>query len=192
MNNTGKHKIVVIAAPSGAGKTTIVHYLLEALKDKLAFSISACNRQKRKGEIDGKDYYFLSTSDFLDKIEQDSFLEWEEVYQNNYYGTLKSEIERIWDLNKNALIEVDVKGALNIKRMYPKLTLCLFINVPSLTLLKKRLEARGTENEAQIDKRIRKAAFEISYAKEFDAQIINEVLETAQNDAKQIIDKFLT
>jgi len=191
MDNNKNNKIVVISAPSGAGKTSIVHYLLESLEDKIAFSISACNRQKRKGEVDGKDYYFLRTSDFLEKIDNESFLEWEEVYQNNYYGTLKSEIERIWQLNKTVLIEVDVKGALNIKKLYPKKTLSIFINVPSLTILKKRLESRGTETEAQIDKRIRKAAFEISFAKEFDAQIMNEVLENAQNDAKLTITNFL-
>lgn len=191
MDNSKPNKIVVISAPSGAGKTSIVHYLLDTFSDKLAFSISACNRQKRKDEVDGTDYYFLSTSGFLDKIENDQFLEWEEVYQNNYYGTLKSEIERIWKLNKTALIEVDVKGALNIKKLYPDITLSIFINVPSLTILKKRLEARDTETEAQIDKRIRKAAYEISFAKEFDAQIMNKVLENAQNDAKLTINNFL-
>jgi len=184
-------KIIVISAPSGAGKTTIVQHLLTEFKDNISFSISACNRQKREGEIDGVDYYFLSTSEFLSKIEKDEFVEWEEVYQNNFYGTLKSEIERIWNLNKVAIVEVDVKGALSIKKIYPNKTKTIFIKVPSLGHLKKRLLARGTESSSSIEKRIRKAALELSFEKEFDNIVINDNLEDAKTQSSKIVTLIL-
>lgn len=179
-------KLIVLSAPSGAGKTTIVRYLLENFKN-LSFSISATSRQKREGEIEGKDYYFLSKEKFRDKINNNEFLEWEEVYKDNFYGTLLSEIHRIWKENKSIIFDIDVKGALNIKKQFPKDTITIFISPPSLEELENRLRNRATEMEENIIKRISKAKEEMSYKDKFDKVIINDDLEKAKNKALKII-----
>ena len=183
-------KLIVISAPSGAGKTTIVHYLLDKIPE-LAFSISACSREKRKTEKNGKDYYFLGVKEFQRKIQENAFLEWEEVYSNQYYGTLKSEIERIWKLQKHVVFDVDVIGGINIKKQYAEDCLSIFIMPPSIGVLKKRLRLRQSESEAIIETRIRKAAQEILRNKEFDCVVLNKDLTKACKEAALIVKKFI-
>ncbi len=184
-------KLIIVAAPSGAGKTTIVHHLLDVMPGQLSFSISACNRKKRPNEVDGKDYYFLSTASFRKKIEAGDFVEWEEVYEDNYYGTLKSEIDRIGATGKHVIFDVDVKGALNIKKQYKNRALAIFIKPPDIASLKKRLEGRATESSASIQRRVKKAASEMKYAAEFDEIVLNDKLEEAKTSVYQIVNKFL-
>lgn len=183
-------KMIIVSAPSGAGKTTIVRALLEKFP-KLEFSVSACSRAKRKGEVNGKDYYFLSPEEFKMKIENDEFVEWEEVYNGSYYGTLKSELERIWSKGNHVIFDVDVVGGLNIKKQYPEHSLAVFVMPPDMETLKKRLENRGTENPESLKKRLEKAEYEMSFANKFDHVLINDDIDRAKNEAYNIIEKFL-
>ena len=183
-------KAIIFSAPSGAGKTTIVKSLL-ANKLPLSFSISACSRQKRENEINGKDYHFLSLKDFKQKINEQAFIEWEEVYENNYYGTLKSEIERIWNDKKHVVFDVDVVGGLNLKKHFGNNALAIFIQPPSMDVLFKRLRNRATESEASLNKRINKAKHEMTYSPSFDSIIINDQLEKAIEVAEKKVKDFL-
>lgn len=183
-------KLIVLTAPSGAGKTTIKTNLLERM-DELSFSISATTRNIREGEVDGKDYYFYSPEEFKLKIEKDEFVEWEEVYTNQFYGTLKSELDRIWSLDKHAVLDIDVQGALNIKEVFPDISFILFIKPPSLETLKKRLKLRDTESEESIRKRINKAESELEFADSFDSYIINDDLDLAILEAKSLVQSFI-
>ena len=175
-------KMIIVSAPSGAGKTTIVKYLLANIPN-LTFSVSACSRQKRPNEIEGVSYYFMSIEEFKAKIQNDEFVEWQQVYENKYYGTLKSEIERIWDLNKYIAFDVDVLGALNIKKLYGSNALSIFIMPPSLEVLEQRLRNRNTNSEEDIRQRLQKAKFEMSFSDQFDNIIINDDLQTAEYEA---------
>ncbi len=190
-NNTNKKgKLIIFSAPSGAGKTTIVKHLLS--KDlNLEFSISATSREKRHTETHGKDYYFLSEIEFLEKIKNEEFLEWEEVYKGTSYGTLKSEVERIRNLGKNVIFDVDVVGGLNIKRFYQQEALAIFVQPPSIEELKKRLTYRSTETEEKIKTRIAKARYELGFANQFDVILINEHLEKAFIEAEKLVIDFL-
>ena len=184
-------KLIVISAPSGAGKTSIVHYLLEQIPE-LSFSISACSRDKRSNETFGKDYYFLGIEGFKKKIEEDAFIEWEEVYKNQYYGTLKTEITRIWEEGKSIIFDVDVVGGINIKNQYSEKCLTIFIMPPSLEVLKKRLAERGSESNQSLQARLGKAESEILRKKEFDHVVLNDDFETACEETSQIIKKFIS
>ena len=186
-----KDKIIIITAPSGAGKTSITRHLLKTFPDKLAFSVSAATRQARDYENEGVHYYFISVEDFKNKIQQNKFVEWEMVYEGKYYGTLKSELERIWQLGKIPLLDVDVKGALQIQRQYSGTSLSLFIQPPSIDELKRRLESRGTETTDSIEARINKASFELSFSHQFDKLIINENFESACKAVEEIIKDFM-
>lgn len=183
-------KCIIFSAPSGAGKTSIVKHLLSVRND-LEFSISACTREKRKDEIDGKDYYFLSSDEFRKKIEEDAFIEWEQVYQDQYYGTLKSEIERIWDKGKHVIFDVDVLGGLSLTKYFKEKALAIFVKAPSIEALEKRLRSRGTEDDEKIAKRLSKAAQEMDYAKWFDVELLNEDLTKACKEAGQMVEAFL-
>ena len=183
-------KLIVISAPSGAGKTSIVHHLLKNM-DELSFSVSACSREKRENEIDGKDYHFLGVKGFQKKIKEDSFLEWEQVYENQYYGTLKSEIERIWGEGKTVIFDVDVVGGLNIKKQYPKECLSIFIMPPSVDVLRERLSGRGSESEEKIEIRLDKAEEEIAENQEFDTVILNDDFEIACQETQEVITNFI-
>jgi guanylate kinase len=184
-------KVVILSAPSGAGKTTIVKHLLEQEDLNLEFSISACSRNKRQGEKHGVDYYFLPLADFREKIDEGAFVEWEEVYAGHYYGTLASELERIWGKGHHVLFEVDVKGGLNLKKIFGEKALSVFIMPPSIEELRRRLETRSTETTENINKRVEKAKEEMDSAGKFDKIIVNEVLETAKQDTAETIKKFL-
>lgn len=185
-----KGKLIILSAPSGAGKSTIVQALLK--KDyKLEFSISATSRAPRGEEKDGVEYYFLSPEEFKNRIAQDAFLEWEEVYANNYYGTLKSEVERITSKGNNIVFDVDVVGGVNIKKMYGDDALSLFIQPPSIEELRNRLKNRGTDSDEKIAVRIAKAEKELDYAKQFDHVIINDNLEHALENAEKVLTSFL-
>ena len=183
-------KLIVISAPSGAGKTSIVHHLLKNMPE-LSFSVSACSREKRDNETHGKDYYFLAVEDFQNKIKEAAFLEWEEVYENQYYGTLKSEIERIWSEGKTVIFDVDVIGGLNIKKQYPKECLSLFIMPPSVDVLRERLSGRGTESEAKLEMRLAKAEQEILKNQEFDKVILNDDFGIACEETIEVITNFI-
>jgi guanylate kinase len=183
-------KLIVISAPSGAGKTSIVHHLLKNMPE-LSFSVSACSREKRDNETHGKDYYFLGVEGFQNKIKEDAFLEWEEVYENQYYGTLKSEIERIWSERKTVIFDVDVIGGLNIKKQYPKECLSLFIMPPSVDVLRERLSGRGSESEAKLEMRLAKAEQEISKNQEFDKVILNDDFGIACEETMEVITNFI-
>jgi len=183
-------KLIVISAPSGAGKTSIVHYLLKELPN-LCFSISATSRVKRDNEFDGKDYHFLGVEQFKQKIKEDAFLEWEEVYDNQYYGTLKSEIDRIWNIEKTVIFDVDVAGGINIKKQYPSECLSIFIMPPSIEVLKERLKNRGSESEESLAKRLSKAEEEISQNQKFDMVILNDDLQIACTETKEVIINFI-
>ncbi len=183
-------KLLIFSAPSGAGKTSIVKGVLSRVPN-LAFSISACSRAKRPGEKDGVDYYFLSPDAFRQKIEENAFLEWEEVYPGSYYGTLRSEVERIWKQGKHVVFDVDVAGGLNIKTQYPERSLAVFIRPPSLEVLRERLTNRGTESAESLQKRLGKAEKELSCANQFDHVLVNDVLETAIDEACELVKKFV-
>ena len=184
-------KVVIFSAPSGAGKTTIVKEMLTQ-KFGLEFSISACSRPKRENEVDGKDYYFLSVEDFKKKIENDEFLEWEEVYKDQFYGTLRSEVDRIWGKGRDVIFDVDVIGGVNIKSVFGDKALAIFVKPPSLDILKDRLLGRSTEDEGSLKKRLEKAEFEMTYADDFDVQIINDELDVTIDEAKAILFSFLS
>lgn len=184
-------KLIVFSAPSGSGKTTIVKHLLGIEDLNLEFSISATSREKRGEEIDGKDYYFLSLKEFKNNIKNDSFLEWEEVYRDNFYGTFKSEVERLWAEGKNVIFDIDVVGGLRIKKKYPKETLAVFVKPPSVDELKIRLKKRSTESDDKINMRIAKASVELATAPQFDKVIKNYDLDTALNEAHQLVAEFV-
>ncbi len=183
-------KLVIVAGPSGSGKTTIVRHLL-GVYPRLAFSISACSRQKRMGEMDGEDYYFLSVEQFKEKIEKGEFLEWEEVYPGSYYGTLRSEVERLWQADRDVIFDIDVKGAMNLKKHYPENSLSIFIQPPSLDALEQRLKNRKTETAEFFEQRIKKATEELSYASQFDTIIQNNDLHVAFAEADKLVGAFL-
>lgn len=187
-----KGKLIVFSAPSGSGKTTLVKHLLNIPELKLDFSISATSRYQRPGEVDGKDYYFMSAEDFHQKIKEDAFIEYEEVYKDNFYGTLKSELERIWNEGKSVIFDIDVVGGLNIKKQFPNETLAVFVRPPSVEELERRLRFRQTESDEKIAMRIEKAEREIAEAKNFDVILENHDLETAKVEAKKIVQEFLT
>lgn len=189
--NTSNHKLIIIAAPSGAGKTSVTRYLLKTMPEQLAFSISCATRQPRNNEKDKADYYFITVDDFKQKIEADEFVEWEMVYEGKYYGTLKSEMERIWHQNKSPLLDVDVKGGIHVQQLYPYNSLSLFIEPPSIDELEKRLRARGTETEASLQARISKANYELSFKQQFDHIILNDDLERACAEAQAVVTNFL-
>ncbi len=186
-----KGKLFVFSAPSGSGKTTIVRHLLAQEKFNLAFSISATSRAPRGEEKHGEDYYFISLKDFKEKIKENEFLEWEEVYRDNFYGTLKSEIERIWALKKHVIFDIDVVGGLQIKKKFPDETLCVFVKPPSIDELKKRLKKRSTESEDKINMRIAKASVELATAPQFDKIIKNYNLEIALKETETLVSDFL-
>ncbi len=189
ISNTGR--LLVFSAPSGSGKTTIVRHLLEQKDLNLEFSISAASREPRGEEINGKDYYFISTADFKKHIKADDFLEWEEVYRDNFYGTLKSEVNRIWANGKNVIFDIDVAGGLRIKSKFPSETLAVFVKPPSIDELKIRLKKRSTENDDKINMRIAKASVELATAPQFDKIIKNYDLDIAKNDAYELVKAFL-
>ena len=189
--NNFNGKLIVFSAPSGAGKTSIVKYLVEQDELNLGFSISATSREKRSEEINGEDYYFLSTDEFKSHIKSDSFLEWEEVYRDNFYGTLKSEVERIWGLGKHVIFDIDVSGGLRIKRKYPEDTIAIFVKPPSIEELKIRLKKRKTETENKINMRISKASAEMATADLFDLVIENKILKSAQKEARNVVLDFI-
>lgn len=184
-------KLIVFSAPSGSGKTTIVQHLLAQPELKLDFSISATSRDPRQGEVEGKDYYFLSLADFKKKIKNDEFLEWEEVYRDNFYGTLKSEIERIWASGKNVIFDIDVVGGLDIKQIYPEETLAVFVKPPSIEELKIRLKKRKTESDDKINMRVAKASIELATAPQFDFIIENIDLQKALKEAYDLVCTFV-
>lgn len=186
-----KGKLIVFSAPSGSGKTTIVKHLLGLRHLNLAFSISATSREKRKGETDGKDYYFISTKTFKQHIKNNDFLEWEEVYRDNFYGTLKNEVERIWALGKHVIFDIDVAGGLRIKEKFPKETLAVFVKPPSVDELKIRLKKRKTESDERINMRIAKASIELATAPQFDYIIKNYDLPTALKEAEKLVADFI-
>ena len=187
-----KGKAFIFAAPSGSGKTTIVKHLLNKRPD-LGFSISASTRDKRgRTEENGKDYYFLSKADFQQKIKEDAFVEWEEVYTGNYYGTLKEEIQRIWDEGRHVVFDVEVKGAMNLKKYFGDDTLAVFVKVPTMTELEKRLTARGTESRESLSQRLYRAEFEMGFEDKFDVTLINEKLEDSYANAEKLVEDFLT
>jgi len=185
-----KGKLIIVCAPSGSGKTTIVRAILPKLP-MLEFSVSACSRLPREGEVHGKDYYFLSEDEFIRKIDEGDFLEWEEVYAGSYYGTLHSEVERIWGKGNHVIFDVDVIGGLNIKKQYPENSLAIFIMPPSVDELRNRLAGRGTETPESLEKRVSKAEYELGFAEQFDVQIINDDLQTAIEQTKKVITDFL-
>lgn len=185
-----QNKIIIITAPSGAGKTSITHYLMQQFS-QLAFSVSAATRSARGTEKDGVDYYFISVDDFKNKIQQDEFVEWEMVYEGKYYGTLKAELQRIWNENKIPILDIDVKGAIHVKQQFPQSALSIFIEPPSVEELKKRLEGRGTESAESLAARVNKAAYEISFKDQFDKLIINDDLQHAREKAVVMLQEFL-
>ena len=191
-NKKRKGKLIVFSAPSGSGKTTIVRHLLGVEDLNLEFSVSATSRVKRGAEIDTKDYYFLSAKEFKNKIKNDEFLEWEEVYRDNFYGTLKTEVERIWAKGKHVIFDIDVSGGLRIKRKFPDETLAVFVKPPSIDELKIRLKKRKTESDDKINMRIAKASAELATAPLFDVIIENDNLEKALNEAEVLISDFVS
>lgn len=183
-------KILIITAPSGAGKTSITHFLMSEFP-VLVFSVSAATRHPRENEKDGVDYYFISIEEFKQKIKEKEFAEWEMVYEGKYYGTLKSELKRIWAMGKIPVLDIDVKGALHVQQQYPVNTLSLFVEPPSVEALKSRLLSRGTENEESLNARISKASYEISFKDHFDKIIVNDDLNAACEKARSIVAEFL-
>ena len=184
-------KLFVFSAPSGSGKTTIVRHLLAQEKFNLEFSISATSREPRGEEIHEKDYYFISLKDFKQHIKNEDFLEWEEVYRDNFYGTLKSEVERIWEKGKHVIFDIDVAGGLRIKKKFPEKTLAVFVKPPSIDELKIRLKKRKTESDEKINMRIAKASIELATAPQFDRIIKNYDLEVALQEAEDLVGNYL-
>ncbi len=183
-------KLIVFTAPSGAGKTTIVRHLIQHLPS-LAFSVSATTRAARSHEKDGQDYYFLTEQDFRQKIKKDAFVEWEEVYANQFYGTLKSEVQRLWAEGKHILFDIDVHGAINVKQSYPAETLTIFVKPPSVDVLLDRLTNRSTETAEQLQKRLDKANYELSFESRCDYILLNDQLSVALEEAEQVVRRFL-
>ncbi|WP_296619092.1 guanylate kinase [Marivirga sp.] len=189
MKNYGK--AIIFSAPSGAGKTTIVQHLLDK-HPELGFSISACTRDKRgRTEVDGVDYYFLTPEEFKKRIDKDEFVEWEEVYEGNFYGTLKEEVQRIWDAGKAVIFDVDVKGGLKLKKYFGDDALAIFVKVPSLEVLEERLKNRNSESSSSLSQRLYKAKFEMTFEKEFDVTLVNEDLVTSLKKAEDMVAGFI-
>jgi guanylate kinase len=186
-----QQKIIIITAPSGAGKTSITRYLLNKFSGKLAFSISAATRKARGEEKNGVDYYFISEEEFTNKIQHEEFIEWEMVYEGKYYGTLKSELHRLWEEDKTPVLDIDVKGAIHVQQQFPETTLSLFIEPPSVEELKRRLQSRGTESEESLNARVNKASYELSFKHSFNHIIVNSDLERACKEAEEIVSKFI-
>lgn len=185
-------KAIIFCAPSGSGKTTIVKHLLQKFTANLGFSISACTRDKRgRNETHGKDYYFLSIDEFRTSIEKDEFIEWEEVYAGGYYGTLKSEVERLWNEGKNVIFDVDVKGGMKLKNYFGDKALAIYVKVPSLEELERRLRERGTETEESLSKRLYKMKFEMSFQDKFDVILVNNELDIALEKAENLYENFV-
>jgi len=186
-----QQKIVIITAPSGAGKTSITRHLLKTFPDKLAFSVSAATRKARSNEKNGFDYYFMTQEEFTNKIQHDEFIEWEMVYEGKYYGTLKSELAKIWSENKFPVLDIDVKGAIHVQQQFPETTLSLFIEPPSVDELKRRLQSRGTESEESLNARVNKASYELPFKHSFHHIIVNDDLEKAKKQAEEIVRSFM-
>ena len=186
-----EHKLIIITAPSGAGKTSITKHLLKTFPGQLAFSVSAATRQKRDYEKDGVDYHFMSVDEFKEKIQNHSFVEWEMVYEGKYYGTLKSEIQRIWKEEKVPLLDIDVQGAVHVQQQHSEQSLSIFIEPPSVDELKRRLNSRGTETSESLATRINKATYELSFKDHFDKVIVNNDLEKACKEAEAIVRTFI-
>ncbi|MCT1523735.1 guanylate kinase [Sphingobacterium hotanense] len=184
-------KLLIFSAPSGAGKTTIVKRLLEKHGDKISFSISASTREARGTEQDGVDYYFISKEDFLHKVAKQEFIEFEEVYSGTFYGTLRAEVERIWNEGKHVIFDIDVVGGLRLKSKFPEEALAIFVNPPSLEVLKERLTGRGTDSEEKLKERFAKAEHELSFANKFDVVLQNNDLETACAEAEKLVLDFI-
>jgi guanylate kinase len=183
--------LIIITAPSGAGKTSITRYLLHHFS-QLAFSVSAATRAQRQDEMNGVDYYFMSLEEFQHKIQNQEFVEWEMVYEGRYYGTLKTELQRIWANNKIPILDIDVKGAIHVQEQFPEQSLSIFVQPPSIEELKRRLELRATESAEALQDRLNKAAYEISFRHHFNKIIINDNLQTACEEAKHVIFEFLS
>jgi guanylate kinase len=184
-------KAIIFSAPSGSGKTSLVRHLIQHIPN-LGFSISACTRDKRgRHEVHGRDYYFLSIDEFKKKIDEDAFVEWEEVYEGNFYGTLKEEVQRIWDNGKAVIFDVDVKGGLALKKYFGSQALAIFVKVPSLEVLKTRLNDRGTESEESLSRRLYKAQFEAKFEPQFDTSILNDDFERSSEEAVALVSDFL-
>jgi guanylate kinase len=186
-----KGKAIIFSAPSGAGKTTIVRHLLNQF-DQLSFSVSACSREQRKNETHGVDYYFLSIHEFKEKIARNEFVEWEEVYTDNYYGTLKSEVERIWKEGKVVIFDVDVVGGVNLKKYFGEDALAVFVKPPSIQHLRNRLSQRATESSESIERRMAKAEKEMGYAVYFDYILHNDILAKTLHEAEKLIEDFIS
>ncbi|MEP0263279.1 guanylate kinase [Dokdonia sp.] len=189
--NQHSGKLIVFSAPSGSGKTTIVRHLLKQEELNLKFSISATNREPRGEEKHSKDYYFMSFKEFKQHIKDEDFLEWEEVYRDSFYGTLKEEVHRIWSLGKHVIFDIDVSGGLRIKRKFPERTIAIFVKPPSIDELKRRLKDRSTESEDKINMRIAKASAELATAPQFDHIILNDHLENALEEAEDVVADFI-
>jgi guanylate kinase len=186
------NKIIILTAPSGGGKTSIMRHLMVRFPNHLAFSISAATRKPRGAEKDGVDYYFITAETFKQKIEEQAFVEWEMVYEGKYYGTLKSELHRIWADNKVPILDIDVQGAIHIQEQFPGQVLSLFIQPPSVEELRRRLEARGTETPESLEARISKASYELSFSHAFSRIIVNDKLETACEEAEMAVRQFIS
>ena len=183
-------KLIIITAPSGAGKTSITHYLLDKIST-LAFSVSATTRQQRSHEVNGRDYYFISEDEFKNKISKQEFVEWEMVYKGKYYGTLQSELQRIWEQEKIPVLDIDVKGAIHVMQQFSGRCLTIFVQPPSLNELQRRLESRGTETMETLEARLNKASYELSFSHQFNHIIINENLEKACTETELIVRNFV-
>lgn len=183
-------KLIIVTAPSGAGKTTIVKHLLEVIP-QLAFSVSATSRPARAKEEHGRDYYFFSPEEFARLIQEDAFLEWEEVYEGRYYGTLREEVERLWAAGKHIIFDIDVKGAINLQGKYPERTRSLFIKPPSREVLEERLRSRASETEATLQRRLERARFELSCEDQFHRTVVNDQLPVALKEAEHLVRSFL-
>ena len=189
--STPSGKAIIFSAPSGSGKTTLVKHLIQEVPN-LGFSISACTRDKRgRHEVHGRDYYFLSIEEFKKKIDADAFVEWEEVYAGNFYGTLKEEVQRIWDLGKAVIFDVDVQGGLALKKYFGEQALAIFVQVPSLEVLESRLNDRGTESAESLSRRIYKAKFEMTFAPQFDISILNDDFARSSAETVAVVTEFL-
>jgi guanylate kinase len=184
------NRIIIITAPSGAGKTSITHYLLNRMPG-LGFSISATTRAKRDYEVDGRDYNFLSTESFKEKIQKQEFVEWEMVYEGKYYGTLKSELDRLWKNKQTPVLDIDVKGAIHVQQRFPNTSLSIFVEPPSIDELKRRLESRGTETSETLQARLNKASYELSFRDQFNRIVVNDDLDKAREEVESIIRGFL-
>lgn len=190
MSELKRGKLLIFSAPSGAGKTTLVRYLMGEI-DSMEFSISACSRKARKGEQNGIDYHFLGTDEFRQKISNNEFVEWEEVYENHFYGTLLSEVNKIRDKGHHVVFDVDVKGGVNLKKQFADEALAIFVKPPSIEELKKRLIGRNTETEETLKKRLDRAVYELGFENKFDIVIVNDNLETAKKQSLDIVNKFI-